>query len=60
MDTEAASGEHRTHAVGERRGGEARGLGELLQGEGIGPVGSAEAIAATATTLLKKKYRRTL
>ncbi|MHC4214604.1 MAG: 2-C-methyl-D-erythritol 2,4-cyclodiphosphate synthase [Planctomycetota bacterium] len=28
--------------------------------EGIGPVGSAEAIAATATTLLKKKYRRTL
>ena len=28
--------------------------------EGIGQVGSVEAIAATATTLLKKKYRRTL
>lgn len=28
--------------------------------EGLGPVGAGEAIAATATALLKKKYRRTL
>ncbi len=28
--------------------------------EGFGPVGQGEAIAATAITLLKKKYRRTL